>query len=78
MALINGQCSGWSLVLAGVPHGSISGPLLFPIYINDLPDNLQSTVTLFADDKSLFSTECDPNISASQLEGDLKNISHWA
>ena len=45
---------------------------------NDLPENLQSTVKLFADDTSLFSTVCEPNISASQLDSDLKKISHWA
>ena len=76
--VLNGQCSSWSSVLAGVPQGSILGPLLFLIYINDLPENLQSTVKLFADDTSLFSTVYEPNISASQLESDLKKISHRA
>ena len=44
--------------------------------MNDLPENLQSTVKLFPDDKSLFSTVYEPNISPSQLESGLKNISH--
>lgn len=48
--LLNHQCSSWSSVLARVPKGSILGPLLFLIYIDDLPDKLQSTATLFADD----------------------------
>ena len=76
--MINSQCSSWSSVLAGVPQGSIFGPLLFLIYINDLPENLQSTVKLFADGTSLFSTVYEPNISVSQLESDLKKLSHWA
>ena len=76
--MLNGQCSSWSSVLAGVPQGSILGPFLFLIYINDLPENLQSTVKLFADGTSLFSTMYDPNISASQLGSDLKKISCWA
>ena len=69
--VLNDRCSSWSSVLAGVPHGFILGPLLFLIYINDLPDNLQSTVKLLADDTSLFSTVYDPNISASQLESNI-------
>ena len=69
--VLNGQCSRWSSVLAGVPQGSILGPLLFLIYVNDLPENLQSTVKLFADDTSLFSTMYEPNILASQLEREI-------
>ena len=75
--MLNGQCSSWSSVLAGVPQVSIFGPLPFLIFINDLPEKLQSTVKLFADDASLFSTVYEPNISASQLESDLKKFFHW-
>ena len=49
-----------------------------PYIHNDLPENLQSTVKLFADDRSLFSIGHEPNISASQLESNLKKNSHWA
>ena len=55
--VINGQHSDGAPILAGVPQGSILGPLLFLIYINDLPDNLNSLVNFFADDASLFSTD---------------------
>ena len=75
---LNGQYSEWKDVKAGVPQGSILGPLLFLIYINDLSVNLKSTVKLFADDVSLFSTVHDPNVSADELNSDLRKINDWA
>ena len=53
--VLNGQHSSWTNVQAGVPQGSILGPLFFLIYINDLSDGLNSNPKLFADDTSLFS-----------------------
>ena len=61
--VLNGQVSTWTSVNAGVPQGSILGPLLFLIYINDLSDNLSSNVKLSADDTTLFSVINDTNIS---------------
>ena len=62
-------------VQAGVPQGSLLGPLLFLIFINDLPDNLVSNPKLFADDISLFSTVTDPIVTANQINNDLRNLS---
>ena len=76
--VVNGQHSNWAPVLAGVPQGSILGPLLFLIYINDLPDNLESLAKLFADNTLLFSTVHDPSKSAKLLNDDLQKISDWA
>ena len=72
--MLNGQTSSWTNVHAGVPQGSIVGPLLFLIYINDLSDNLTSNAKLFADDTSLFSVVHDVNTSAKELNDDLKKV----
>ena len=65
--MLNGQSSSWTNVNAGVPQGSILGPLLFLIYINDLSDGLSPNAKLFADDTSLFSVVHDINTSATEL-----------
>ena len=76
--VLNGKSSIWSPVTAGVPQGSVLGPLLFLIYINDLVDNISSEAKLFADDTSLFTVVYDVDIAADQLNRDLKVISNWA
>ena len=76
--VLNGQSSCWLKIKAGVPQGSILGPLLFLIYINDISNNLESNVKLFADDTSLFSIVFDKNLSSQTLNNDLIKIQQWA
>ena len=70
--LLNGQCSSWAPVFAGVPQGSVLGPLFFLIYINDLTKAISSTNKLFADDTSIFSIVNDIDVSEHELNSDLQ------
>ena len=76
--VLNEQSSNWKNVRAGVPQGSVLGPLSFLIYINDLPWGLHADIKLFADDTSLFSDVDNIDESASKLNNDLIRIQEWA
>ena len=76
--VLNGISSNFHPIESGVPQGSVLGPLLFLIYINDLKKNIKSEVKFFADDTMLFSISHDPLISASDLNHDLNMIANWA
>ena len=76
--ILNGQFSPWKNVSAAVPQGSILGPLLFFLYINDLTEGLSTNAKLFADDTSLFSVIHDIQTFANNLNKGLERISNWA
>ena len=76
--VLNGQSSNWGDISAGVPQGSILGPLFFLVYINDLAVGLKCNVKLFADDTSLFTVVEDSNTAANDMNHDLDLISQWA
>ena len=76
--VLNGSYSDLSSVESGVPQGSVLGPLLFLVYINDLERNIKSNVKFFADDTMLFSIVKNPELSANDLNHDLGVIHQWA
>ena len=76
--VLNGQTSKWKNILAGVPQSSILGPIVFLIFINDIPEGIQSNIKIFADDTSIFSVLKDRISASITLNEDLYLISKWA
>ena len=69
-AVLNGNSSDELQVSSGVPQGSVLGPILFLLYINDLPESLQSQVCLFADDTAVYLT-VQWHADSKKLQNDL-------
>ena len=74
---INSSYSGWNKVTSVVPQGSILGPTLFLMYINDIEENLSSTVLKFADDTKIMKV-IDNHHCNADLQNDIKGLEKWA
>ena len=69
--------SGWSDIRRGVPQGSILGPLLFTLYVNDLPQVVQGQVKQYADDTAMYCTSDKSEDLSNSLNADLARVAEW-
>ena len=75
--LVNGSHSETQIVTSGVPQGTVLGPLLFLLYINDIENNLTSKIRLFADDSALY-RKIDTLAVSHSLQQDILRLQDWA
>ena len=74
--VLEGDCSEQVPVTSGVPQGSVLGPILFLVYVNDLPDKVKSHLRLFADDTAAY-LAITKLAESKQLQDDLDTLQEW-
>ena len=75
---VNGSYSSWETVKSGIPQGTVLGPTLFLIFINDLPECLSNKSALFADDTTSYAMGKDSRHICSTLSLDMEKATDWA
>ena len=74
--VVNGVKSDWAPVLSGVPQGTVLGPLLFSLYINNITSDTESEIRLFADDCVCYREIKDEE--TVKLQRDINRLGCWA
>ena len=74
---VNGKYSAWEKMISGIPQGTVLGPLLFVIFINDLPENIESLIYLFADDCKIWRV-IESMGDRETLQRDLQKMKEWS
>ena len=75
---VNGKQSNPTPVRSGIPQGSVLGPVLFLVYVNDLPESVKCDIKLFADDAKLYASSKQGNSQHSQMQADLQSLANWS
>ena len=75
--VVNGSTSGVAPVISGIPQGTVLGPVLFVIYINDLLDDITSDGLMFADDTKVF-RQITSREDAIALQNDIRKLEEWS
>ena len=75
--VVDGEVSSWKSVLSGVPQGSVLGPILFLVYINDLEEEVTGNILKFADDTKLF-TKTKKIGDKTNLQDDIDKLVKWS
>ena len=75
--VVDGEVSSWKSVLSGVPQGSVLGPILFLVYINDLEEGVTGNILKFADDTKLF-TKTKEIGDKQNLQDDIDKLVKWS
>ena len=75
--VLNGSASITFTLSSGVPQGSVMGPLLFLVYINDIPEQVECNISMFADDTKIY-TAVKSAADSQRLQTDLNSLARWA
>ena len=75
--VLNGSASNTFTVFSGVPQGLVMGPLLFLVHVDDIPEQVECNISMFADDTKIY-TAIKTIADSQRLQADLNSLARWA